>query len=87
MTRPAPAALFESAREFFLLREAERRASGIEPAVRPDFARDVDRARQKREAAEVLWAQGSVAEALALAQAEGRDAAVPAPFVDFGSTW
>jgi hypothetical protein len=36
---------------------------------------------------ELLASGASSAEALALAQGEGRDAPVPAPFVTFGSSW
>jgi len=63
------AALVDDVREFFLLREAEKRASAIAPETRETVSRELERARQKRDAAEALWTHGRPAEALVLARA------------------
>lgn len=55
-------------REFFVLKDAEARSTKLPADVRASLARDVTIARQKREAAEVLWLGGGTAEALALAR-------------------
>ena len=55
--------------EFFTLAEAEARAQGVSTAPRQALARSLILAAQKREAAEVLWPRGNVAEALCLARA------------------
>ena len=55
-------------REFFVLKEAEALSTKLSADVRESVARDVTIARQKREAAEVLWLGGGPAEALILAR-------------------
>lgn len=60
-------ALGSDLREWFLLREAEARATGL--ADHAGFHALVQRAHQKRAAAEALWAYGARAEALGLARA------------------
>lgn len=79
------AALGSELREWFLLREAESRASGLKDPDR--FHALVQRAHQKKAAAETLWAYGARAEALGLmrdalavaGQAAGVDGAPPLP--------
>lgn len=70
------ASLGSDLREWFLLREAESRAAGVKDHGR--FHALVQRAHQKRAAAEALWAYGARAEALGLVRAAlalGKDAA------------
>ena len=62
-------ARIEGVREFFALKDAEARSGKLPPDVREGVSRDVAIARQKREAAEVLWLGGAPAEALGLAHA------------------
>lgn len=62
------AARVHDVREWFLLDEADKRARAMPEDVRAPLSRDVRIAKQKREAAEVLWVGGAPAEALALAR-------------------
>jgi hypothetical protein len=62
-------ARIQGVREFFALKDAEARSGKLPPDVRESVARDATIARQKREAAEVLWLGGGPAEALGLARA------------------
>ena len=57
----------EGVREFFVLKDAEARSDKLPADVRESVARDCTIARQRREAAEVLWLGGAPAEALNLA--------------------
>ena len=57
----------EGVREFFALKDAEARSEKLPADVREAVARDCTIARQRREAAEVLWLGGAPAEALNLA--------------------
>lgn len=62
------AARIHGVREFFILKDAEALSTKLAAEVRESVARDVSIARQKREAAEVLWLGGGPAEALLLAR-------------------
>jgi hypothetical protein len=58
----------DAVREYFLLAKAEALTTKVPVAVRGEVARDLTVARQKREAAEMLWLGGSTSEALKLAR-------------------
>ena len=68
MTKGALARNVDAAREYFSLRATEKRAKEISEERRASIASALMLARQKREAAEVLWAAGERAEGWKLAR-------------------
>ncbi len=92
--RPRLRAVAEDVREFYLLRDAERRADALDADKRGKLGHDVRLAAQRREAADVLWQHGARAQALRMmrdayelllrnaGQDAATDAQLAAPFPD-----